>query len=94
MFLSGLQMKEVFLKAKKMRFGIIASNVVFDTQIRALIQGYAAVNSDGLLQMSTGACKYAAGSSQDIQIGARMISAMAKTFASQFPKSVRFSPPA
>jgi ketose-bisphosphate aldolase len=86
MFLSGLQMKEVFLKAKKMRFGIIASNVVFDTQIRALIQGYAAVNSDGLLQMSTGACKYAAGSSQDIQIGARMISAMAKTFASQFPK--------
>jgi hypothetical protein len=25
MFLSGLQMKEVFLKAKKMRFGIIAS---------------------------------------------------------------------
>jgi fructose/tagatose bisphosphate aldolase len=42
--------------------------VVFDTQIRALIQGYAAVKFDGLLQMSTGACKYAAGSSQDIQL--------------------------
>ncbi|MEN6446082.1 MAG: class II fructose-bisphosphate aldolase [Candidatus Cloacimonas sp.] len=86
MFLSGEQLKEVFLKAKKMRFGIIASNVVFDTQIRAIIQGYAAVNSDGLIQMSTGACKYAAGSSQDIQVGARLISTIVKTFASQFPK--------
>ena len=86
MFLSGAQLKEVFLKAKKQRFGIIASNVVFDTQIRALVQGYAAVNSDGLIQMSTGACKYAAGTSQDLQIGARMISTMVKTFSAQFPK--------
>ena len=71
MFLSGAQLKEVFLKAKKQRFGIIASNVVFDTQVRALIQGYAAVNSDGLMQMSTGACKYAAGTSQDLHTGAK-----------------------
>ncbi len=87
MFLTGQQLKEVFLKAKKQRFGIIASNVVFDTQIRALVQGYAAANSDGLLQMSSGACKYAAGDSQDIKIGAKLISTMIKTFAQQFPKS-------
>lgn len=87
MFLSGKQLGEVFLKAKRERFGIIASNVVFDTQIRALIQGYAAVGSDGLLQMSSGAVKYAAGASQDIQVGARLISGMIRTFASQFPKS-------
>jgi ketose-bisphosphate aldolase len=87
MFLTGSQLKEVFLKAKRMRFGIIASNVVFDTQIRAIIQGYAAVGSDGLLQMSSGACKFAAGSSQDMNAGARLISVMIKTFAAQFPKS-------
>lgn len=87
MFLSGQQLKQVFDKAKKDRFGIIASNVVFDTQIRALIQGYNAVGSDGLLQMSAGACKYAAGESQDIKTGARLISSMIQVFASQFPKS-------
>lgn len=87
MFLTGKQLGEVFLKAKKQRFGIIASNVVFDTQIRAIVQGYAAVNSDGLLQMSSGACKYAAGASQDIKVGARLISAMIKTFSAQFHHS-------
>ncbi|MCB5246717.1 MAG: class II fructose-bisphosphate aldolase [Candidatus Cloacimonetes bacterium] len=85
MFLTGKQLGEVFLKAKKQRFGIMASNVVFDTQIRAIIQGYAAVKSDGLLQMSSGACKYAAGESQDMKAGARLISAMIKTYAGQFP---------
>lgn len=87
MFLSGAQLKEVFLKAKKQRFGIMASNVVFDTQIRAIIQGYNSVGSDGLLQMSSGACKYAAGESQDMKAGAQLISTMIKTFAAQFPKS-------
>lgn len=87
MFLTGKQLGEVFLKAKKQRFGIIASNVVFDTQIRAIIQGYAAVKSDGLMQMSSGACKFAAGESQDMKAGARLISTMIKTFAAQFPHS-------
>lgn len=87
MFLTGKQLGEVFLKAKRQRFGIIASNVVFDTQIRAIVQGYASVGSDGLMQMSSGACKYAAGASQDIKAGARLISTMIKTFADQFSKS-------
>lgn len=80
-------MGEVFLKAKRERFGIIASNVVFDTQIRALVQGYNAVASDGLLQMSAGAVKYAAGASQDMEAGARLISSMTRIFADQFPHS-------
>ena len=87
MFLSGSQLKEVFQKAKQQRFGIMASNVVFDTQIRAIVQGYNSVGSDGLMQMSSGACKYAAGESQDMKVGARLISTIIKTFASQFPKS-------
>jgi len=87
MFFSGDQMKEVFLKAKKHRFGIIASNVVFDSQIRGITQGLAAQNSDGLFQMSSGACKYAAGASQDMQAGARFISNMIQTYAASFPKS-------
>ena len=52
MFLKGDKLKEVFLKAKKERFGIIASNVVFDSAIRSMVQAYATKNSDGLLQMS------------------------------------------
>jgi len=87
MFLTGDKMKEVFLKAKKQRFGIIASNVVFDSQIRALLQGYAAVGSDGLIQMSSGAVKYAAGASQDMKLGSELISAMVKIFAGQFKNS-------
>jgi len=87
MFLYGDKLRSVFAKAKRERFGIIASNVVFDTQIRAIVQGYNAVGSDGLMQMSSGACKFAAGSSADVQTGARLISAMISTFASQFAKS-------
>ena len=87
MFLTGKQMGEVFLKAKRERFGIIASNVVFDTQVRALVQGYNAVGSDGLLQMSAGAVKYAAGASQDLHTGAQLISTIVKTFSDQFPHS-------
>jgi len=87
MFLKGDKLKEVFLKAKRERFGIIASNVVFDSAIRSMIQAYAAKNSDGLLQMSSGACKYAAGQTQDIKKGAEMISAMVKVISSQYSNS-------
>jgi fructose-bisphosphate aldolase class II len=87
MFYRGNKLKEVFLKAKKQRFGIIASNIVFDSQIRAIIQGYAAQKSDGLLQMSSGACKYAAGNTADIQTGAKLISAMVQIIADQFNNS-------
>ncbi|MBN2461796.1 MAG: class II fructose-bisphosphate aldolase [Candidatus Cloacimonetes bacterium] len=87
MFLNGNRLKEVFHRAKKERFGIIASNVVFDSVIRPLLQGYQKQSSDGLLQMSSGAAKYAAGDSKDLQTGARLISAMTKTLASQFQNS-------
>jgi ketose-bisphosphate aldolase len=36
--------------------------------------------------MSSGAVKFAAGASQDMNVGARLISTMIKTFAAQFPK--------
>lgn len=84
MFYNGCRMKEVFLKAKKNKFGIVASNVVFDFAIRPIIQGYMKQNADGLLQMSSGAVKYAAGESQDIYTGAHLISNTIKTFAGQF----------
>lgn len=87
MFFTGDKMKEVFLRAKRERFGIIASNVVFDSNIRPLLAGYNVQKSDGLLQMSSGACKYAAGDSQDIEWGARFISGMIQTLAGQFKQS-------
>ncbi|MCF7920011.1 MAG: class II fructose-bisphosphate aldolase [Candidatus Cloacimonetes bacterium] len=87
MFYSGEQLKEVFLKAKRERFGIIASNVVFDSTIRGILYGYEAVKSDGLLQMSSGAVKYAAGESKDIKVGAQLVSSMIKILAQQFKNS-------
>lgn len=87
MFCNGDKMKEVFLKAKKNRFGIIASNVVFDSQIRALAWGYEHQKSDGILQMSAGACKYAAGESKDMFTGAQLISSMTKVLCSQTKNS-------
>ncbi len=87
MFFNGNELRQVFLKAKKERFGIVASNVVFDGVIRGVLQGYDAQSSDGLLQMSSGAVKYAAGKSKDINVGAQMISSMIKTLSQQFNKS-------
>jgi fructose-bisphosphate aldolase, class II len=87
MFLDGIKLKEVFLKAKKQRFGIIASNVVFDSTIRGLVQGYEAQKSDGLLQMSSGAVKFAAGKSQDMKVGAQLISNMIKILSNQYHNS-------
>lgn len=87
MFYSGDKLKEVFLKAKKERFGIIASNVVFDYTIRGVLQGYEAAKSDGLLQMSSGAVKFAAGDSKDLHTGAKLISSTIKILAEQFKNS-------
>ncbi len=87
MFFYGNKMKDVFLKAKKNRFGIIASNVVFDSVIRGIVQGYNAQKSDGLLQMSAGACKFAAGETADMKVGAQLISQMIKIIASQHKNS-------
>jgi len=81
MFFKGEQLREVFLKAKKNRYGIIASNVAFDFIIRPLVWGYSRAGSDGLLQMSSGACKYAAGDSADVLAGARILSSMAQSIA-------------
>jgi fructose-bisphosphate aldolase class II len=87
MFYDGEKMKKVFEKAKQKKFGIIASNVVFDQTIRGLIQGYAAKQADGLLQMSSGAVKFAAGDTQDIKVGAKLISSMVKILADQYSHS-------
>ncbi|MBN1326898.1 MAG: class II fructose-bisphosphate aldolase [Candidatus Cloacimonetes bacterium] len=87
MFYDGNKLKEVFLKAKRERFGIIASNVVFDSTIRGLLEGYEHQKADGLLQMSSGAVKYAAGKSQSLFIGAELISEMIKIIARQYKNS-------
>jgi len=81
MFLTGAELKQVFMKAKKNRYGIIASNVAFDFIIRPLVWGYEHQKSDGLLQMSSGACKYASGEAQDLLAGANIISAMVQNIA-------------
>lgn len=87
MFYRGDKLKKVFLKAKKDRFGIVASNVVFDSAIRGIVQGYDTQRSDGLLQMSSGAVKYAAGDTKNMEVGAQMISSMIKIISAQYKNS-------
>ncbi|MBT3168808.1 MAG: class II fructose-bisphosphate aldolase [Candidatus Cloacimonetes bacterium] len=87
MFFEGQKLKQVFDRAKRERFGIIASNVVFDSQIRGIVQGYEAQKSDGLLQMSAGAVKYAAGNTKSLEAGAQLISSMIKIISSQYKNS-------
>lgn len=87
MFYQGNKLKEVFLKAKKDKFGIIASNVVFDSQVRGICAGYEARKSDGLFQMSSGAVKYASGETKNMEIGAQLISSMIKIISSQYKNS-------
>ncbi|MDY6915496.1 MAG: class II fructose-bisphosphate aldolase [Candidatus Cloacimonadota bacterium] len=87
MYYDGRKLKQMFKKAKEERFGIIASNVVFDSTIRGLLAGYDNQRSDGLLQMSTGAVKYAAGVSKDIKVGAKLISSMIKVLSEQYKNS-------
>jgi fructose-bisphosphate aldolase class II len=87
MFYTGRELKRVFLKAKKHRFGIIASNVAQDSILRGILHGYEARQSDGLIQMSSGACKFAAGMTADMNTGARFISGMCQTLAAQFRNS-------
>ena len=58
MYFEGQRLKEVFHHAKQNRYGIIASNVAFDFIIRPLVWGYEQSGANGLLQMSSGACKY------------------------------------
>jgi fructose-bisphosphate aldolase class II len=55
--------------------------VAFDFIIRPLVWGYERSGSDGLLQMSSGACKYAAGDSGCMFAGANVISSMVQTIA-------------
>jgi fructose-bisphosphate aldolase class II len=81
MFYTGDKLREVFLAAKQNRYGIIASNVAFDFIIRPLVWGYEKQNSDGLLQMSSGACKYASGEAGCVKSGAVIISNMVKNIA-------------
>jgi fructose-bisphosphate aldolase, class II len=87
MYLTGKQLRTVFEKAKRNRFGIIASNVVLDFAIRGLLQGYNNQHSDGLLQMSAGACKYASGDAKDMFRGAELIHAIVETYSKQFTNS-------
>ena len=87
MFFKGEELRKVFSKAKKERFGIIASNVVFDSTIRGLIAGYNSKKSDGLLQMSSGAVKFASGNLKNMNVGAELISSMIKIISSQYKNS-------
>jgi len=49
-FYSGEQLKSVFLKAKQQRFGIIASNVVFDCTIREYYRVMTSRNQTGFFK--------------------------------------------
>jgi len=86
MFFNGDKMKQVFLKAKKERFAIVASNIAFDGAVRSILQAADNVKSDVLIQISTGACKYASGIN-NVNVGASVLSSIVKILSAQYRNS-------
>ena len=81
MFFDGPKIKEVFKRAKKERYGIVASNYALNAILKGIVQGADNKKSDLLTQISTGACKFASGESGDVFAGAKILSYSCKVIA-------------
>ncbi len=61
MYLNGERLAEALKKAKREKYGLIASNVAHVTIARAVIQAADKVGADKIVQISLGACEHVAG---------------------------------
>jgi fructose-bisphosphate aldolase class II len=75
---------EMLDRAKKGKFAYPAINISSNETANAALEGFAAANSDGIIQVSTGAGEFASGSLKDMVIGsvslARHIHLMAERY--------------
>lgn len=85
MFADGQRMKEVFEKAKKERYAIIACNIANDVTAKAVIQAAQNKNSDLLVQISSGAAKFESGAAENMNQGEKILFNITKEMAEQYP---------
>jgi len=81
-FLTGKELKKVYEKAKQEGYGFMASNFVEPNVLIGLLQAYKNKKSDLVIQLSTGACKFAGGG--DIITGLRAMSKYVEILAKDY----------
>lgn len=81
-FYDGTELSTVYDEALDWNFGLVASNIAEPNVLIGLIEGAASVDSDLLLQMSNGACKFAGNG--DPIAGLRAMGTYIETIAAQY----------
>ncbi len=84
MYLTGAQFEQVLQKAKRERYGIIASNSANDVIVKGLVQGAERARADELIQISTGATRFESGSAEDMKVGVKVLAMLVREIASQY----------
>ncbi len=80
---------EMLDRAKKGKFAYPAVNVTSSQTLNAALQGFAAAESDGIIQVSVGGAEYAAGPTVKNRVaGSLAIAAYAREVAGQYPITV------
>ena len=72
---------EMLDRAKEGGFAYPAINCSSNETINAALKGFADANSDGIIQMSTGAGQFASGSLNDMVLGTIALADFAQTMA-------------
>jgi fructose-bisphosphate aldolase, class II len=70
------------------RYAYPAVNVTSSQALNAAIRGFAEANSDGIVEVTTGAGQYLAGASGDATRGARALAAFAHEVADAYPVTI------
>ncbi|PCJ61205.1 MAG: class II fructose-bisphosphate aldolase [Candidatus Hydrogenedentota bacterium] len=79
---------EMLDRAKAGKFAYPAINVSSNETINAALQGFAEANSDGIIQVSTGAGEFASGSIKDMVLGAIALADFAQTMAARYDVNI------
>jgi fructose-bisphosphate aldolase class II len=81
-FLDGFELEKVYKKAKREGYGFMASNFVEPNVLIGLLQAYKNKKSELVIQLSTGACKFAGGG--DVITGLRAMSKYVEILAKNY----------
>jgi fructose-bisphosphate aldolase, class II len=79
---------EMLDRAKAGKFAYPAINVSSNETINAALQGFAEANSDGIIQVSTGAGEFTSGSIKDMVLGAIALADFAQTMAARYDVNI------
>ncbi len=79
------QYREMIDTARASGFGYPAVNVSSSETLNAALRGFAAAQSDGIVQITTGAAAYLSGPAEDMVAGARAFAEFARVLAERSP---------